>query len=262
MARDSAGRAVQRAIDVHSDQADGFAESYVQLEQDPYGSCFTYSRMRLERLLDAYLDRLPAGQALLDVGCGTGHHMRDLHDRGFDVAGVDGSAAMLEHARANNPGATVLEAKVDALPFEDASFDVVVCIEVLRYLPDPQSCLNELARVLRPGGLCLATATPVANLNGYAVVNRIASTISVPGLTPLRQHFTTPERLARQVAAAQFARARIHGVYLGPVNWVQRLGPSGALGPFLRRWESADDALADRPRLRGLANMLLVAAER
>jgi len=262
LSRGSAERAVERAIEVHSRQAEGFAESYTRLEQDPYTSCFTYSRLRLERLLDAYLDRRQTGEALLDVGCGTGHHMRALRDRGFDVAGVDGSAAMLEHATANNPGATVLLSGVDALPFADASFDVVVCIEVLRYLPDPEACLREMVRVLRPGGLCLATATPVANLNGYAAVNRIASTITMPALTALRQYFTTPDRLGRQCAAAGFSSRRIHGVYLGPVNWVERIAPTGALGPFLRRWEAVDDALADRPRLRGVTNMLLVAAER
>jgi 2-polyprenyl-3-methyl-5-hydroxy-6-metoxy-1,4-benzoquinol methylase len=262
MAGISDGQAVDWAIEVHSRQARGFAESYRRLEQDPYASCFTYSRMRLDRLLDVYLARRSPGEALLDVGCGTGHQLHVLGARGFEVSGVDGSAAMLVHARENNPHATILQSKVDALPFDDDAFDIVICIEVLRYLPNGQSCISETARVLRPGGLLLATATPPANLNGYAVVNRIASGKTIPGLTPLRQYFTTPQRLDYQCALAGFISRQIHGVYVGPINWVERLAPRAVLRPFLRRWEHVDWALADRPRLRGFANMLMVAAER
>lgn len=254
--------AIKRAIEVHSSQAAGFATSYAQLEQDPYGTCFTYSRMRLEVLLDAYLAHRTPGEALLDVGCGTGHHMRALGERRFDVTGIDGSVAMLEHARVNNPDASVLQAQVDALPFDDASFDVITCIEVLRYLPDPKPCIREMARVLRPGGICLATATPRANLNGYAIVNRVASATPVAGLTQLRQYFTTPKRLEHQFASAGFISTQIRGVYLGPINWIQRATTEGGLGAFLRRWETVDRVLADRPRLRAAANMVLVAGER
>ena len=96
----------QRAIETHSSQAGEFDDSYRGLGKDAYQSCFTYSRRRLEAMLEHYLparvDRsMP--HRLLDVGCGTGHHMALLRSRGFDVAGVDGSAEMLEHARETIP---------------------------------------------------------------------------------------------------------------------------------------------------------------
>jgi SAM-dependent methyltransferase len=167
---------------------------------------------------------------------------------------------MLQQARARNPGAELRQADVEALPFADGSFDVALCVEVLRYLPDPGRCLAELARVLRPGGLALATAAPLLNLNGYALVNRLAPVLPAR-LTRLRQYFTTSFALRRRFAAAGFAELEVHGVYLGPINWVERLAPS-LLGRTLRAWEPLDAALADRGPLRELSNMFLVRARR
>jgi SAM-dependent methyltransferase len=185
----------------------------------------------------------------------------ELRRRGYAVAGVDGSAKMLEHARALNPGAEVRQADVEALPFPDASFDFVLCVEVLRYLPGPGACLREMARVLRPGGVCLATAAPLLNLNAYWLVNRLARVVPFARLVRLRQSFTTSRRLRRQCVQAGFLPPRVHGVYLGPVNWVERLAPR-QLPRFLRAWERLDTALSDRPVLREFSNMFLVHAVR
>jgi SAM-dependent methyltransferase len=190
------------------------------------------------------------------VGCGTGHHLADLRQRGFEVAGMDGSEAMLEHARRSNPGIELRQGDVEQLPFPDRHFDLVLCVEVLRYLPRPEGCLREIARVLRPGGAALLTAAPRFNLNGFWPVNRLATLVPGLKLTPLRQYFTTARGLRRAMRQAGFAEVAIHGVYLGPVNWIERLAPR-ALPRLLRAWEPRDAALADRPLLRDLANMFL-----
>ncbi|HEX8090547.1 MAG TPA: class I SAM-dependent methyltransferase, partial [Blastocatellia bacterium] len=183
------------AIEQHSIQAGEFADRYRDLREDAYGSCFAYSRRRLDVQLERFLPQRGAGLSILDVGCGTGYHMASLSRRGFKVAGMDGSPEMLEHARINNPGAELHLADVEAIPFPDATFDFVLCVEVLRYLPDPAACVKEMARVLKPGGVCLATATPVFNLNGYWLVNRIARAVRVSNLVRLKQFFTTSSRL-------------------------------------------------------------------
>ena len=252
-------RETQSAVEVHSRQAPKFAERYG--ESDPYGSCFSYSRARLDHWLDRSLPAEGNGARLLDLGCGTGHQMADLRGRGFEVTGVDGSAEMLGHARENNPDAELHQADVDRLPLPDGSFDYVLCIEVLRYLPEPARAVAEMARVLKPGGVALATATPLFNLNGYALVNRVAVALPVRKLTRLRQFFVTSNGLERIFEQAGFAEADAHGVYLGPVNWIERLAPKRLPG-FLRRWESTDESLADRRVLRDLSNMLLVRAVR
>lgn len=247
------------AVDVHSRQAAEFAASYEAYERDPYGSCFTYSRWRLAQSLDRFLPAVGGGRRALDVGCGTGHHLDNLARRGFDVAGIDGSAEMLAEARRLIPSAELHEADVAGLPYADRCFDLAVCIEVLRYLADPQPCIAEIARVLRPGGVCLATAAPLFSANGYPIVNRAALLAPVGDLVRLKQFFTTPARIKRQFDRAGFAEVEVHGVYAGPVNWVERLAPA-RLPSFLRRWERIDWRLADRPMLKGFSNMLLVKA--
>jgi ubiquinone/menaquinone biosynthesis C-methylase UbiE len=168
---------------------------------------------------------------------------------------------MLQHARKNNPEADLQQGFVDELPYPNASFDRVTCIEVLRYLPDPTPCLYEMSRVLRPGGVALATAAPLFALNGYAIINRIALRFPQLGLTRLKQFFTTSRRLRAQFRAAGFAEVTIHGVYVGPVVWVTRAMPR--LAPqVLRAWQPLDEHLADLPLLRELSNMYLVRAVR
>jgi ubiquinone/menaquinone biosynthesis C-methylase UbiE len=250
---------VDRAVEVHSEQAATFAARYAA--EDRYGSCFAYSRLRLQRLLDAYLPPTSEPTRILDVGCGTGHQLAAWRELGYEVAGIDPSDAMLEHARRNNPGADVQLAGADRLPHPDASFDRVASIEVLRYLRDPTPAIREMARVLEPGGVCLATAAPLFALNGYALVNRVALALPQQRLTRLKQFFTTSGRLERQFAEAGFTDVRVHGVYMGPLIWIERLAPA-VLPRLLRRWDRVDDVLTDRPVLRDLSNMYLVRAVR
>ncbi len=251
----------RRAIEQHSIQADQFAAHYRALGLDGYQNCFVYSRRRLDSWLRLFLPARGGRLRLLDVGCGTGHHMASLRDRGFDVAGVDGSAEMIAHAQENNPGADIRQADVEQLPFASCSFDYVLCIEVLRYLPDASRCLTELARVLRPGGVCLATAAPLLSLNGYWLVNRIAARVPLGGLVQLKQFFNTSYGLRNEFTQAGFLHPEIHGVYFGPINWWERLLPH-AIPRLLRAWEPVDEMLADRPVLRELSNMFLVRAVR
>lgn len=251
----------QQAIELHSAQADMFAARYAEAAQDVYKDCFLYSRHRLDALLRRYLPERGDGLRLLDVGCGTGHHLARLRQRGYEIAGIDGSAEMLRYARMNNPGADLRLADVDRLPFPDGCFDLILCIEVLRYLPDASGCIGEMARVLKPGGICLVTAAPRFSLNAYWVVNRIVQLIPVGNLVRLKQFFTTSAQLRRQFLEAGFQTVNVHGVYLGPINWVQRLAPR-LLPRLLRAWEPHDATLADHALLREFSNMFLVHAVR
>ena len=111
-----------------------------------------------DRLADAA--DIGDGQAVLDVACGTGILTRVLAERvGSDgsVSGVDLNSGMLAVARRISPGITWHEADVEALPYEDGSFDAVLCQFGLMLFPAPEAALREMKRVLRSGG-CLAVA--------------------------------------------------------------------------------------------------------
>jgi ubiquinone/menaquinone biosynthesis C-methylase UbiE len=251
----------REAIRVHTEQAALFSERYESLASSPYSSSFAYSRHRLQVLLARLLPSPRASACLLDVGCGTGHHLAWARSRGFEVTGVDGSDAMLVEARRLNPGVTFERSDVAELPFASGRFDAILCIEVLRYLAQTDPCIRELARVLRPGGTCFATASPLFNLNGFPLLNRAGLLFRSLGLVRLKQFFHTTVGLKRRFTRAGFREVAVHGVYLGLCNWVEKVAPRTLPG-LLRRVEPYDALLSDLPIVRDLSGMLLVHAIR
>jgi SAM-dependent methyltransferase len=112
---------------------------------------------------DAVLDAadVRAGQDVLDVACGTGIVARGAADRtGSDarVTGVDLNPAMLAVASRLRPDLTWRQADAGALPFDDASFDVITCQAGVMFFPDVVAALREMARVTRPGGTVVVQA--------------------------------------------------------------------------------------------------------
>lgn len=93
------------------------------------------------------------GGRILDVGCGSSRILPDLSN----AVGVDVLLRKLRFLHRVHP--QVAQASVNALPFPDASFDTVICSEVIEHIPDEPSVLGELTRVLRPGGT-LVLGTP------------------------------------------------------------------------------------------------------
>jgi SAM-dependent methyltransferase len=94
---------------------------------------------------------------LLDLGCGTGANLpmlREAVGRDGAVTGLDFSPLALQFARTHpaSQGVLLLQGDAQRLPFPDASFDVVTMLDVLEHLPDDVCALQEVRRVLRPGG--------------------------------------------------------------------------------------------------------------
>ena len=97
------------------------------------------------------------GQRVLDVACGTGVVTRLAAERvgsSGRAVGLDVNADMLAAARAASPGSRIEwhEGSALALPFPDASFDVLFCQQGLQFFPDRAAGLREMRRVLVPGG--------------------------------------------------------------------------------------------------------------
>jgi SAM-dependent methyltransferase len=116
-----------------------------------------------ERLIES-LD-VHATERVLDVATGSGNAALAAARRGCDVMGVDYVPALLDHARrraaAEVVDVTFREGDAEALPFEDASFDVVTSVFGSMFAPDQARTAAELARVTRPGGrLGLVAHTP------------------------------------------------------------------------------------------------------
>jgi demethylmenaquinone methyltransferase/2-methoxy-6-polyprenyl-1,4-benzoquinol methylase len=121
---------------------------------DRYASLLSFGQdPRWRRFLVSVTDAGPESR-VLDVATGTGAVARELvTQKGCTVVGLDQSTEMLAEARRRLPdGVTLVEGTAERLPFDDASFDALTFTYLLRYVADPAATLQELARVVRPGG--------------------------------------------------------------------------------------------------------------
>jgi SAM-dependent methyltransferase len=119
------------------------------------------------------------GDAVLDVACGTGFATRvAAHTTGplGSVAAIDINPGMLEEARRHLVEHDIAvewrQASALELPFDDASFDAVICQQGLQFFPDPVVGLKEMHRVLRPGGRIGATVWAPVDRSPYLAAQR------------------------------------------------------------------------------------------
>ncbi len=143
------------------------------------------------------------GARVLDLGCGAGRFVAALRDAGADAVGVELSAAALERARRNVPGADLRLVGPDgSLPLGHGEVDVVWCSEVLEHVPDTIAFLTEVRRVLRRGGRLLVTVPDHGRLKRTV----LALAHFDAHYDPLGQHvrFYTRRSLTRALLATGF----------------------------------------------------------
>lgn len=134
-------------------------ESYTGYHQERYLSA-PYTRTAAT---DPQMRRLLAALAIgptdrvLDVGCGVGDYTKEVAQKTRAVTGTD---LNVDAARKRYPDVQFLTHDAQQpLPFPDASFDVVLCVNTIEHLADPDALLRELSRVLRPQGrIAITTA--------------------------------------------------------------------------------------------------------
>lgn len=128
--------------------------------------------VRMESML-TFIDELglATGSTVVDAGCGPGYLASQLARRKFRVLALDTSRAMVERARrrlADSGGVVAFQVgSVECLPYRDASVDLLCCAGVLEYLRADQPTLDEIRRVLRPGGHALLSVTNAWSPVGY-----------------------------------------------------------------------------------------------
>ena len=101
--------------------------------------------------VQAILAEAGPGQRVLDAGCGKGRYAAIVkqHCPTTEVHAVDVSAEMLRHVP---EGIETHVSTIQDLPYPDAHFDLVFCVEALEHVPNPQAAIAEMTRVLKPGG--------------------------------------------------------------------------------------------------------------
>ena len=197
--------------------------------------------------------QIRAGQKILDVGCGTGVVAITAARAGAQVSGVDLTPELLERARDNalvaNVEINLREGDVEALPFDDAMFDVVVSQFGHMFAPRPNVAIAQMLRVLKPGGTIAFATWPPELLIGSSF--RLVASYMPP---PPAQVAPPPqwgdvavvrERLGSAVRDILFDRACMLFPALSVASYRDQLERTA--GPMLKLVESL--TTSDRSRL-------------
>ncbi len=181
------------------------------------------------------------GERLVDIACGTGIVARTAANRVGNngrVAGVDLNPTMLEvAARASagsHPSIEWLEAKAESVPFEDESFDVVLCQQGLQFFPDRPAALREMRRLLAPGGRVLISVWTDVGRGFDALASALGRHISAEAGAALAKgpaSLRDGEEISRLMKEAGFSDLSLETVT------VQMRFPSAA--EFVRRYVNA-----------------------
>lgn len=193
------------------------------------------------------------GRSILDVGCGEGRFCRMLAERGATATGIDPTASLLETARQRDPATRYEVAMAEDLPFADGSFDDVVTYLTLVDILDYRKALEEMTRVLRPGGrlLILNVAPHCSVANGW-----------VKDAQGVRQYYAMDDYMEERALLCEWAGIRILNYHRPLSAYMETLlGLGLRLRRYLEPVPSAEDAeaypsLADNLRVPNFHVML------
>jgi 2-polyprenyl-6-hydroxyphenyl methylase/3-demethylubiquinone-9 3-methyltransferase len=161
----------------------------------------------------AYFDGVMAdwrARDVLDLGCGGGFMAETLAQRGATVVGIDpcapAIAAAISHARVMGLPIDYRVGWGESLPLASGSLDVIVCVDVLEHVDSLDTVLEEIRRVLKPGGLLLfdtINCTPLATFVMVTMAERVLRLL--PRGTHDPRAFIAPEQLRTKLEALDFS---------------------------------------------------------
>lgn len=170
--------------------------------------------------LGAILDQVAAespGGRVLEVGCGEGEIATRLRRRWPEVTGLDLPDAGLRRAWGDVDAVAFLHGDAHRLPFPDGAFDVVVAVEVLEHLPDPERGLRELARVSRRHLVLSVPREPIFRMGNLATGRHVRDLGNTPGHL---NHWSKPGfvRFTSQVGGVRETASPLPWT----ISWVRR----------------------------------------
>lgn len=165
-----------------------------------------------------------AGLRLLDIGCGGGLVAEPMARLGADVVGADAAAGNIPVARihADQQGLAIdyRHGTAEALVAAGESFDVVLALEIVEHVADPQGFVTTCRNLLRPGGLMIAsTLNRTARSFAMAIVGAEWVMRWLPKGTHEWSRFLTPDELDGLVRAAGLAPLDRKGMVFNPITW-------------------------------------------
>ena len=178
-----------------------------------------------------------SGLSVLDIGCGGGLVCEPLARLGAGVTGIDPSeeniAAARTHAEAQGLFIAYRAARIEELAAEGATFDSVLCLEVVEHVPDVGQFLAACARLVRPGGLMLvSTLNRTLKSWALAIVGAEYVLRWLSAGTHQWDRFVTPDELARHLAAAGLEPAGFEGMIYDPLRDEWRISSDTGINYF------------------------------
>ncbi len=135
-------------------QKNSFLNHNVAVEYDNYYKKNSGQKVDLieKEIISGFLTKINHG-TMLELGCGTGHWTTFFCSLGFNVTAVDQSDEMLNFATTKKiPNATFINANAENLPFANNSFSIITSITMLEFVNNTQKIIDEIYRLLAPGG--------------------------------------------------------------------------------------------------------------
>jgi 2-polyprenyl-3-methyl-5-hydroxy-6-metoxy-1,4-benzoquinol methylase len=146
------------ALARHYSAAAGYHDALRDPQSRAYAEMAGVARQHLK-----VVTRSARGGRLLDVGCSTGLFLDEARNIGFDVCGIEFSAASAEFAR-NRFGVDVMTGAIADADFARESFDVVTMFDVIEHVPDPSADMSTAFNLLKPGGLFIVSTPDIDGL--------------------------------------------------------------------------------------------------
>jgi ubiquinone/menaquinone biosynthesis C-methylase UbiE len=183
--------------------------------------------------LEFALDYIPECSRLLDIGCDYGDYTASFLAKAREVYAVDPNEKVLMQARKNHKKIIFKAASAEMLPFKDSFFDVVVLLDVLEHVSSEKRAIDEIFRVLKPGG-ALVFSVPHKGL--FRVIDAFNMKFYFPAIyrwfkgssynkkiykeAPWHRHYSLNELI--RFFGSRFEIEKIHrgGLFIWPLFWL------------------------------------------
>lgn len=177
-----------------ADLANRYDEAYKQYEVENAENFFSLMRLGLADLgFDEIEASLPGSRCFVDIGCATGVLVRHMADRDWESVGIELSEASADYGRRQR-GIDIRTGSLESVSFPDAHFDLVHSSHVIEHIPEPGAFVDEIRRVIKPGGWCITVTPSVAGFQARLLGKHWRSAI------PDHVHLFSPSGLMRLFA--------------------------------------------------------------
>lgn len=160
-----------------------YSESYFSYEQANEASFFNLMESSLRDIgfidIETKIKKLNGNSipAFLDIGCATGRLLRSIKERGWEVAGVEVCRESAEFGN-REYGVNIVPSTLESAGFEDCRFSVIHSSHLIEHLSEPTLFLEEVDRILKPGGYLITTTPSASGLQAKIFKNHWRSAIA------------------------------------------------------------------------------------